>query len=123
MHTVKKDVKLKQQVVAVVDIDVYENLAEAVKALTEVRVLELVNRQNACDITNAERTKHRPSAASKKLKRQLAYQLCDQKKHPDNYKKLLATVGDLPALLEFLDSLAPEVERLLEAGELQAPKK
>jgi hypothetical protein len=52
MKKEEKEVKAKGQVVGKVQVDVYENTAEAIKALGEEKILSLINRQNAADKTN-----------------------------------------------------------------------
>jgi len=52
MKTIKKDVKSKTKTIGVVDVPVYENVAEAIKHLKEEKVLSLINRQYASDLTN-----------------------------------------------------------------------
>lgn len=65
MKKVQKDVKLKKETVAVLDIDQFENIAEAVESLGEAKCVGLINRQYIADLANTERGKHRESAPGK----------------------------------------------------------
>lgn len=74
----EEDVKVRTggKVVATVAVPVYENIAEAVEAETEAIVLKKFNAQNATDLANIERAKHRPATMGKGAKRVAATNVC-----------------------------------------------
>jgi hypothetical protein len=110
-QTVSVDVKLKGAVVAVVDVDVYENIEEAMAALGDAKCVDLINRQNKADIANKSRAEHRPSSQGKKKLRQLAFEMCSQ--DTDLQEKVESLMGDFEGLTNFLDSLADQVKASL----------
>ena len=70
MKKVQKDVKSKGEVVDTVEVPVYENIPEAVKALTDVKCLAAINKVVEAGIVNPARTaKIRPTTASAQLTR------------------------------------------------------
>ena len=52
MKKSSKEVKSDKAVIGVIEIPIYENLKEAITALSEAKVLGLVNRQYASDLMN-----------------------------------------------------------------------
>ena len=74
----EEDVKVRTsgKVVATVAVPVYESIAEAVEAETEAIVLKKFNTQNATDLANIERAKHRPATMGKGAKRVAATNVC-----------------------------------------------
>jgi len=99
---VPTDVKLKGRVVEVADVEVFSTVDEALAKLGNEAVLSLLNRQHKADTCNAIRAKHRPSTASKKKIRQLAFELCAN--DPELNDELMSKMGNYDALMEFLDS-------------------
>ena len=68
MKKVKKEVKSKGEVVDTVMVDQYESTAEAVKALTDKKCLEMINAKVSADTCNTARTaKVRPSSPMAQL--------------------------------------------------------
>jgi len=104
------EVKLKGQVVEVIDVTTYATVDEAVANLGDAAVISLINRQNKADLSNKARAKHRPSTASKKKLRQLAFELCTPERDPELHAALQTKMGDFDAMMEFLDSLAERVK-------------
>jgi len=85
------EVKLKGQVVEVIDVTTFESVDEA-------------------DLSNKTREKYRPSIASKRRLRQLAFELCTPDRDSALHAQLMSKMGDFDALMEFLDSLADRVK-------------
>ena len=108
MKTVPVEGKLKGEVVSTIDIEQFEDIEEAVQTLGEEEVLGLVNRQYKADKANAERGKFRPSAASKKKLRQLAFEMCG--KDEALGAELDKNMGSLEDMTAFLDSLSDRVK-------------
>jgi len=113
MREEQKDVRLKGKVVETIVIPIYTDLEEAVEALGDVKSLDLLNRQLKADLSNACRAKYAPTKAGKKKLMQLAYKLCDESEHPENYAKMVSLIGDYDGVQAFLESLIPEVEAML----------
>lgn len=112
----KTEVKLKGRVVEVVDVEKFDTVDEALASLGEETTISLINRQHKADTCNAARAKHRPSTASKKKLRQLAFELCTPERDAELHAELMAKMGDFDALMEFLDSLADRVREEILAG-------
>ncbi len=64
------------KIVATITVPVYVTVAEAIEAETEAVVLAKFNSQNATDLANVERAKHRPSTMGKGKKRVAATNVC-----------------------------------------------
>jgi len=105
------EVKLKGKVVEVIDIEVFLSSAEAIEKLGEDAVVSLINRQHKADCSNKCRAKYRPSTASKKKLRQLAFELCTPDRDAELHAQLMSKMGDFDALMAFLDSLADRVKK------------
>ena len=116
MQSIEVDVKLKSEVVETISIPIAESLSEAIEADTEVKVLAYYNQQKKAKLANECRAKYTPSKAGKKRLYALAYKLCDEQTHPENYAKMVETMGDYAAMQAFLESLFPEVEAALGGG-------
>jgi len=70
MKKVTREVKSEGKVVDTVEVPVYENIPEAVKAQTEEKCLAAINKTISNDICNAARAaKVRPSSANAQLGR------------------------------------------------------
>ena len=68
MKKITKEVKSKGTVVDTIQVTVFESTAEAVKALTDAKVLEMINKVTSDTACNAARTaKVRPSSPSAQL--------------------------------------------------------
>lgn len=65
MRTIQADVKLKSQVVEVIDVTQFDSTAEAIATLGEEKCFGLINRQYKADRTNAARGKHREATPGK----------------------------------------------------------
>lgn len=117
-----KEVKLKKQVVAVIDVPVYETVDEIAEALKAEEIIALINRQIATDMTNAERGKHRESAPGKKKRYETAFNLFPSVTFNDGetgLQKLTAIASDPDegSRKSKLDALlaSPEVEAAVTA--------
>lgn len=65
MKTKSKDVKLKGEVVEVIDVPVYENVEEIADAMKADVIVDLINRQLLTDLANQARARHRESVPGK----------------------------------------------------------
>ena len=71
-----KDEEGKAKVVATIVVPVYENVDELIAAEKTETILDYFNSQNATNLQNAERIKHKPGVASKAAKRKALLNLC-----------------------------------------------
>lgn len=118
-----KKVKYKGEEVAEIAIPVYESLEDALAYKEEADLVSLINRQNAADLMNAERGKHREAPAGKAKMYAMAYNKLPEIVFADGQSgrdKLIATLT-LPeaqrkkALDELINS--PEVQEAIGAAE------
>lgn len=94
MKSNKVEVKSQGKVIGEVNVPEYENLKEAVSALTEERCISLINRQNKSDLTNEFR------AAATRERSPMAVLASKAKTDPALAKKLEALIseyGGVPA--------------------------
>lgn len=113
----EEDVKVKTggKVVATVAVPVYESVAEAVETETEAVVLKKFNSQNATDLANIERAKHRPAtmgkAAQVAAKRVAATNICTT-------EEIMNALGN--ADVDFNGDKAAAIDALVNSDEIQA---
>ena len=103
MHEISKDVKLKGKKVDEVTVPQYESMDELLDAEAATVVLKMFNQQKLTKAMNEARAAKSPTRAGKKIKNQLAFNLCSQ-------EELISCQGDFNQLQKLLDSKMPQVE-------------
>ena len=109
----EKDVGVRTggKVVATITVPVYETVDEAVTKETEAVVLAKFNSQNATDLANVERAKHRPATMGKGAKRVAATNVCTTEEIMDALSN---------ADRDFGGDKAAAIDALVNSAEIQA---